>query len=82
VAAAGGELAALLGAEGAPVFTRVNRYVKAMPQYQVGHLTRVDAIESAVRRLPGLALAGAAYRGVGIADCIHSGEEAAERLLG
>jgi len=82
VAAARGELAALLGAEGAPVFTRVNRYVKAMPQYQVGHLTRVDAIESAVRRLPGLALAGAAYRGVGIADCIHSGEEAAERLLG
>jgi oxygen-dependent protoporphyrinogen oxidase len=60
----------------------VNRYVKAMPQYQVGHLTRVDAIESAARRLPGLALAGAAYRGVGIADCIHSGEEAAERLLG
>jgi len=82
VAAARAELAALLGAEGAPVFTRVNRYVKAMPQYQVGHLTRVDAIESAVRRLPGLALAGAAYRGVGIADCIHSGEEAAERLLG
>jgi len=82
VAAARGELAALLGAEGAPVFTRVNRYVKAMPQYQVGHLTRVDAIESAARRLPGLALAGAAYRGVGIADCIHSGEEAAERLLG
>src|SRR6185503_15322488 len=64
VAAARGELAALLGAEGAPVFTRVNRYVKAMPQYQVGHLPRVDAIESAVRRLPGLALAGAAYRGV------------------
>ena len=82
VAAARAELAALLGAEGDPVFTRVNRYLKAMPQYQVGHLARVDAIESAARRLPGLALAGAAYRGVGIADCIHSGEEAAERLLG
>ena len=82
VAAARAELAALLGAEGDPVFTRVNRYLKAMPQYQVGHLARVDAIESAARRLPGLALAGAAYRGVGIADCIHSGEETAERLLG
>ena len=60
----------------------VSRYVKAMPQYQVGHLARVEAIEAAARRLPALALAGGAYRGVGIADCVHSGEEAAERLLG
>jgi oxygen-dependent protoporphyrinogen oxidase len=82
VTTARGELASLLGAEGEPVLTRVTRYVKAMPQYQVGHLTRVDAIESAARRLPGLALAGGAYRGVGIADCVHSGEEAAERLVG
>jgi oxygen-dependent protoporphyrinogen oxidase len=82
VTAARGELATLLGAEGEPLFTSVSRYVKAMPQYQVGHLTRVEAIESAARRLPGLALAGGAYRGVGIADCVHSGEEAAERLLG
>jgi oxygen-dependent protoporphyrinogen oxidase len=81
-AAARAELAALIGAEGEPIFTRVNRYVKAMPQYQVGHLIRVETIESAVRRLPGLALVGAAYRGVGIADCVHSGEEAVERLLG
>ena len=82
IAAARGELAVLLGAEGEPLFTRVTRYVKAMPQYQVGHLTRVEAIESAARRLPGLGLAGGAYRGVGIADCVHSGEEAAERLVG
>jgi oxygen-dependent protoporphyrinogen oxidase len=81
-ASARAELAALLGAEGEPLFARVSRYVKAMPQYQVGHLTRVEAIESAARRLPGLALAGGAYRGVGIADCVHSGEMAAERLLG
>ena len=81
-ASARAELAALLGAEGEPLFARVNRYVKAMPQYEVGHLTRVEAIESAARRLPGLALAGGAYRGVGIADCVRSGEEAAERLLG
>lgn len=82
VAAARGELANLLGAAGEPLFTRVSRYVKAMPQYQVGHLARVEAIEAAARRLPALALAGGAYRGVGIADCVHSGEEAAERLLG
>jgi protoporphyrinogen/coproporphyrinogen III oxidase len=82
VAAARGELATLLGAAGEPLFTRVSRHVKAMPQYQVGHLARVEAIEAAARRLPALALAGGAYRGVGIADCVHSGEEAAERLLG
>ena len=82
MAAARGELATLLGATGEPLFTRVSRHVKAMPQYQVGHLARVEAIEAAARRLPVLALAGGAYRGVGIADCVHSGEGAAERLLG
>jgi protoporphyrinogen/coproporphyrinogen III oxidase len=48
----------------------------------VGHLARVDAIERSLRAHPGLTLAGGAYRGVGIADCIRSGEEAAARLLG
>jgi oxygen-dependent protoporphyrinogen oxidase len=81
IATARGQLAELLGARGEPVLARVARYVKAMPQYQVGHLARVDAIESSVRRLRGLALAGAAYRGVGIADCVRSGEAAAETLL-
>ena len=51
-----------------------------MPQYDVGHLDRVAAIESRLEALPGLALAGGAYRGVGIADCVRSGEAAAERL--
>jgi oxygen-dependent protoporphyrinogen oxidase len=52
-----------------------------MPQYRVGHLTRVEAIDRVLATLPGLALAGAAYRGVGIADCVHSGEAAAEGAL-
>ena len=82
VATARGQLAELLGARGEPLFSRVSRYWKAMPQYEVGHITRVDAIEAATGRHPGLALAGGAYRGVGIADCVHSGEEAAQRLLG
>ena len=81
IATARGQLAELLGARGEPVLVRVARYVKAMPQYQVGHLARVEAIESSVRRLRGLALAGAAYRGVGISDCVLSGEAAAEALL-
>jgi oxygen-dependent protoporphyrinogen oxidase len=53
-----------------------------MPQYHVGHLTRVETIERRSGALPGLSLAGSAYRGVGIADCVHSGELAAEQALG
>ena len=60
----------------------MSRHLKAMPQYQVGHLARVEAIESATRRHPRLALAGGAYRGVGISDCVRSGEAAAEALIG
>jgi oxygen-dependent protoporphyrinogen oxidase len=64
-----------------PLFARVARYPKAMPQYQAGHLARVDAIEQCLRRHAGLALVGGAYHGVGIADCVRSAEEAAARLL-
>jgi protoporphyrinogen/coproporphyrinogen III oxidase len=74
------ELRALLGITADPMLVRVERYRRAMPQYAVGHLDRVDAIEARVAALPGLALAGAAYRGVGIPDCIHSGERAADAL--
>lgn len=81
VATARAELAELLGARGAPIFTRLARYPKAMPQYHVGHLARVEAIEQCARRHPGLALVGGAYRGVGIADCVRASEEVAERLL-
>jgi len=81
VATARGQLAELVGAGGEPLFTRVARYPKAMPQYHVGHLARVEAIEQALRRQPGLALVGGAYRGVGIADCVRSGEEAVSGLL-
>ncbi len=80
-ATARGQLAELLGARGDPILARIARYPKAMPQYHVGHLARVEAVEQCVRRHPGLALAGGAYRGVGIADCVRSGEEAVERLL-
>ena len=74
------EVAALLGITGDPVLSRVCRHAGAMPQYEVGHLDRVAAIEARLEALPGLALAGGAYRGVGIADCVRSGEAAAERL--
>jgi oxygen-dependent protoporphyrinogen oxidase len=76
------DVAPLLGITGEPVLSRVWRYPRAMPQYEVGHLDRVAAIETRLEALPGLALAGGAYRGVGIADCVRSGEEAAAGVLG
>jgi oxygen-dependent protoporphyrinogen oxidase len=75
------EVATLLGAEGQPLLASVTRWPKSMPQYQVGHLQLVDKVERCVERHAGLELAGAAYRGVGIPHCIHSGEQAAERIL-
>jgi oxygen-dependent protoporphyrinogen oxidase len=75
------ELGSLLGVSATPLFTRTSRYRKAMPQYHVGHPARVEAIEQCLRRHPGLAVAGGAYRGVGISDCLHSGEEATARVL-
>ena len=76
------ELREALGVTAEPLLTRVHRWPKAMPQYHVGHLGRVGAIERCAAALPGLHLAGGAYRGVGIADCVRSGEAAAERALG
>lgn len=75
------ELTSLLGIRAAPLFTRIYRRPCSMAQYHVGHQERVRRIERHVSNFGGLALAGNAYHGVGIADCIRSGEEAAERLL-
>src|SRR5262249_29796964 len=71
----------LLGIGEPPLWARATRYVKAMPQYHVGHMARVETIERTLARHPGLALAGGAYRGVGIADCVRAGEDAAVRML-
>jgi oxygen-dependent protoporphyrinogen oxidase len=75
------DLAGLLGIVGPPLLSRVARHPASMPQYEVGHLDRVAAIEARLSAWPGLALAGGAYRGVGIPDCIRSGEAAAERIV-
>ncbi|MFG0333851.1 MAG: protoporphyrinogen oxidase [Maioricimonas sp. JB049] len=76
-----GELRDILGVEGEPDFVRVARWHRKMPQYHIGHLERVQQIESLTRRSPGLFIAGNAYHGVGIPDCIRSGEQAAQRAL-
>jgi protoporphyrinogen/coproporphyrinogen III oxidase len=75
------EAAARLGVQEKPVLARVRRWPHGMPQYVLGHLDRLARIEAGLAGRPGLALAGAAYRGVGIPDCIASGEAAADRTL-
>jgi protoporphyrinogen/coproporphyrinogen III oxidase len=75
------DLRELLNIDRQPLFTEVAKWERSMPQYEVGHLDRVQAIENEVHGLRGLALAGNAYRGAGIPDCIRSGESAAESLL-
>jgi oxygen-dependent protoporphyrinogen oxidase len=69
-----------IGISAEPVLTRVHRWPHGMPQYVLGHPNRLEQIDEALAEHPGLALAGAAYRGVGIPDCIASGEHAAESL--
>ncbi|MEX2357324.1 MAG: protoporphyrinogen oxidase, partial [Pirellulaceae bacterium] len=70
------ELGDLIGLVGEPEQCLITRWHGKMPQYHLNHLDRVERIERHQDQLPGLALAGNAYRGVGIPQCIHSGEEA------
>ncbi|HWQ14351.1 MAG TPA: protoporphyrinogen oxidase [Roseiflexaceae bacterium] len=73
------ELRAILGIDAEPLFARVYRWQDANPQYDVGHLERVAALDALCPE--GLYLAGSAYRGVGIPDCVRQGREAGERAL-
>lgn len=75
------ELRDVLGVARAPLFVRINRLPRAMPQYAVGHLDLLARLDARLAQHPALALAGAAYRGVGIPDCIRSGRAAADRVL-
>lgn len=75
-----GEVAGLAGLRSGPIGARVTRWGGALPQYAVGHLDRVRRIEAATSRVPGLAVCGAAYRGVGVPACIRSGHQAAAQV--
>jgi protoporphyrinogen/coproporphyrinogen III oxidase len=77
---AAAELAAATGVRGTPAATRVTRWGGALPQYSVGHLDRVARIRAAVASQPGLAVAGAAYDGVGIPACIATARAAASQV--
>ncbi|MEU6123071.1 protoporphyrinogen oxidase [Streptomyces sp. NPDC047123] len=74
------ELHQALGSIGEPVAARVTRWERGLPQYGVGHLERIGRVREAVDKLPGLALCGAAYEGVGVAACVATGTAAARRI--
>ena len=74
-------LARAMRIEGRPILAHVARWEGAMPRYTVGHLDRLERIDAALRPFPGLVLAGAAYRGTGVPDCIAQGQAAADTIL-
>ena len=74
------ELSAITGLAAEPVDAHVQRWGGALPQYAVGHLDRVARIRAAVAQVPGLAVCGASYDGVGIPACIASAHTAADRV--
>jgi len=75
------ELADIMGIAAPPELTEVFRWPRGMPQYRVGHAALVERIEAAVAAVPGVELAGGAYHGIGIGDCLREGAAAAERAL-
>ena len=75
------ELAATCGVAELPAETRVTRWGGGLPQYNVGHADRVARVRSAIAGQPGLAVAGAAYDGLGVPACIASARAAATRVL-
>jgi oxygen-dependent protoporphyrinogen oxidase len=74
-------LAETMGLRAEPIFQRVFRHPLGIPQYTVGHLDRLARIESRLERLPGLSVAGNAFRGVAINTCVADAGPLAERLI-
>jgi oxygen-dependent protoporphyrinogen oxidase len=82
LAAVSGDLYEQLGIDAEPTAVRITRWPKSFPQYEPGHAGRVAAIEQALEHdAPGVTVAGAAYRGVGIPACINQGQQAAAAVL-
>lgn len=75
------DLQAAMGIEAPPCFIRIIRHRQAIPQYTVGHSTRLELIEGRLAGLPGLLLTGNAFRGVGLNDCVAASQATAERAM-
>jgi protoporphyrinogen/coproporphyrinogen III oxidase len=76
------ELREIMGVTDEPLFTHIARWPRSMAQYTVGHRDRIHRVEALVRSHPGLHLAGNAYHGIGVPDCIHMGKQAADKIAG
>lgn len=74
------ELAEVLKLKAEPRFVRIYRWRGAMAQYTPGHLARVARIEQKVRKIPGMAIGGNAFHGIGVPDCVRMGKEAVGRI--
>ena len=75
------ELKETVKLEPRPMFERVYRWRGAMAQYESGHIARIARIEKRVKEIPGLELAGNAYHGIGVPDCIREGMNAANAVV-
>jgi protoporphyrinogen/coproporphyrinogen III oxidase len=75
------ELRALAGVTAEPAYAEVSRWERGMPQYTIGHPSRLEALQVALNPYKGLYLTGAAYRGVGIPDCIKDGSDTAAHIV-
>ena len=75
------ELADVLGLRATPNFVRIHRWRRAMAQYAVGHLERMQQVRRKLAALTSVALAGNAFEGIGVPDCIRTGQQAAESVL-
>jgi len=75
------ELDTILGLKANAQFSKVYRWFKGMPKYTVGHLDRISVLDRTLASHPGLHLIGCSYKGIGIGDCIHQAQIAAEKIL-
>lgn len=75
------ELRELMGVTAAPLFTRIFRWPRSMPQYRVGHQQLLESMAARLARHPGLYLTGNAYRGVGLPDCIRDAQETIDHVV-
>ncbi len=79
IAVAREALGEVMSISGAPIFSRLYRWTRQSPQYEVGHLERLAAIEGHLARIPGLFVTGSGFRSIGIPDCVADGRETAAR---
>ncbi|MFP4463153.1 MAG: protoporphyrinogen oxidase [Guyparkeria sp.] len=75
------DLGDLLGIEGEPVWQRVSRWERAIPQYELGHLARIERLDQALEHHPGLSLIGNWREGIAVGDCLENGQALARRIL-